>query len=126
MPGGDAVGGGGGGGGAPHDLLVDESDRRRKNVDSGRVAIIFASDSFRSFKEKWSGTSKERRHWAAEVLALDRALNCKLIFIEVSGLAPSHTPSPCTRLSPPSPPQCPRQLHALCTQEPLRRWGCVI
>ena len=33
---------------------------RRKNVDSGRVAIIFASDSYRSFKEKWSGTSKAR------------------------------------------------------------------
>jgi len=65
------------------DMLVDGTDRRRKNVDSGRVAIIFASDSYRSFKEKWSGTSKERRHWAAEVLALDRALNCKLIFIEV-------------------------------------------
>ena len=29
-------------------------------------------------------TYQERRHWAAEVLALDRALNCKLIFIEVT------------------------------------------
>ena len=31
-------------------MLVDGTDRRRKNVDSGRVAIIFASDSYRSFK----------------------------------------------------------------------------
>lgn len=49
-------------------LLVDETDRRQKNVDSGKVAIIFTSDGMRTFYEKWAGTSKERRRWAAETL----------------------------------------------------------
>uniref|UniRef100_A0A7S3T8B4 6-phosphofructo-2-kinase domain-containing protein n=1 Tax=Emiliania huxleyi TaxID=2903 RepID=A0A7S3T8B4_EMIHU len=65
------------------ELLVHPSDRRRKNVDSGKVAILFANDTFACFKEKWSGTSKERRRWASETLAKDRALGAKLIFIEV-------------------------------------------
>ena len=102
--------------------LVDEDDARRKNVDSGRVALIFATgactphdarpalawrqkrlasslaspastlsphsaDSFGSFKELWSGTSKERRRWAADALRTDRSLRnfkTELIFIEVA------------------------------------------
>ena len=64
-------------------LLVDEKDRRRKNVDSGKVAIIMATDSHACFKEKWSGTSKERRQWAAQQLANDKQMNAKLIYIEV-------------------------------------------
>ena len=67
----------------PSSLLVDEGDRRRKNVDSGKVAIIMSTDSHASFKEKWAGTSKERRQWAASTLAADRQMNAKLIFIEV-------------------------------------------
>ena len=64
--------------------LIDENDRRRKNVDSGRVGIIFSTDSFGSFKERWSGTSKERRRWAAETIAKEHeTLGAKLIFIEV-------------------------------------------
>ena len=70
-------------GGDAEEALVDEKDKRRKNVDSGKVAIIMSTDSHRSFKEKWSGTSKERRQWAATTLALDRRMNAKLIFIEV-------------------------------------------
>ena len=73
-----------------HDVLVDENDRRRKNVDSGKViimylvittrdqyvslvydychtvaqvAIIYSSDSFTCFSEKWSGTSKVIAHY---------------------------------------------------------------
>ncbi|KAL3910714.1 MAG: hypothetical protein SGPRY_008958, partial [Prymnesium sp.] len=65
-----------------HELVV-ASDRRRKNVDSGKVAIIYCTDSVASFKEKWSGTSKERRRWIADVLRQDKALGAKLIFIEV-------------------------------------------
>jgi len=64
-------------------LLVDEADRRRKNVDSGKVAIIMSTDSNNTFKDKWSGTSKERRQWQAATLAADRAMGAKLIFIEV-------------------------------------------
>ena len=32
--------------------LVDANDRRRKNVDSGKVAIIFCTDSVVAFKDK--------------------------------------------------------------------------
>jgi len=64
-------------------LLVDEKDARRKNVDSGKVCIIMSSDSHACFKEKWSGTSKERRQWASATLAGDKQMNAKLIFIEV-------------------------------------------
>ena len=31
-------------------LLVDESDRRRKNVDSGKVAILMTTDSVRELQ----------------------------------------------------------------------------
>jgi len=63
--------------------LVDETDRRRKHVDSGKVAILYSTDSFGSFTEQWSGTSKERRQWAADVVRKDKSLGAKLIFIEV-------------------------------------------
>jgi len=66
-----------------HELLIDEKDRRRKNVDSGKVAIIYATESFSAFSHKWAGTSKERRRWAADTLAKDKELGAKLIFIEV-------------------------------------------
>eukprot|EP00967_Tisochrysis_lutea_P045605 scaffold55343_cov37-Tisochrysis_lutea.AAC.2 len=56
-------------------LLVDETDRRQKNVDSGKVAIIFTSDGMRTFYEKWAGTSKERRRWAADTLG-EYSLGC--------------------------------------------------
>jgi len=63
--------------------LIDEKDPRRKNVDSGKVAIIMATDSHACFADKWSGTSKERRQWASATLAGDREMKAKLIFIEV-------------------------------------------
>lgn len=66
-----------------HQYLIDEADRRRKNVDSGKVAIIMSTDANATFKEKWSGTSKERRQWLATTLAQDRVMGAKLIFIEV-------------------------------------------
>ena len=56
-------------------LLVDDKDPRRKNVDSGKVAIIMSTDSHSAFREKWSGTSKERRQWAASTLAMDKQMN---------------------------------------------------
>ena len=74
-------------------LLVDEKDRRRKNVDSGKVAIIMATDSHACFKEKWSGTSKERRRAILKELEdlerdLDstgpRRMKVKTIFIETT------------------------------------------
>jgi len=63
--------------------LIDANDTRRKNVDSGKVAIIFCTDSVVTFKERWSGTSKERRRYVADTLRQDKALGAKLIFIEV-------------------------------------------
>jgi len=65
------------------ELLIGEEDRRRKNVDSGKVAILYCTDSMACFHDKWSGTSKERRRWAVDVLSKDRALGAKLIFIEI-------------------------------------------
>lgn len=65
------------------ELLVDNKDPRRKNVDSGKVAIIMSTDSHASFKEKWAGTSKERRQWAAQTLVNEKRMNAKLIYIEV-------------------------------------------
>jgi len=64
------------------ELLIDENDRRRKNVDSGKVAIIYCTDSFAAFKHRFSGTSKERRRWAVETLESESEVE-KLIFIEV-------------------------------------------
>ena len=63
---------------------IDETDKRRKNVDSGKVAIVFATESHAAFKEKWAGTSKERRRWMADTLRRDTSLHAKLIFIEAS------------------------------------------
>lgn len=61
----------------------NEQDKRFKNVDSGKVAIIMATDSNSCFYEKWSGTSKERRMWAQSTVHSDAQMGAKLIFIEV-------------------------------------------
>ena len=42
-----------------------------------------ASESNTTFKEKWAGTSKERRQWAAHTVATDHEMDAKLIFIEI-------------------------------------------
>ena len=78
-------------------MLVDEQDRRRKNVDSGRVAIIFATDSYRSFKEKWSGTSKERRRPPVESrppALLDNGAPCARLVAPRAQAAPTHPGAP--------------------------------
>mmetsp|Transcript_40707 Transcript_40707/g.94329 ORF Transcript_40707/g.94329 Transcript_40707/m.94329 type:complete len:575 (+) Transcript_40707:170-1894(+) len=54
----------------------------QKVVDSGRCAIVYGSDTFRTFTERWSGSSKERRRWIAESVKRISP-NVKLIFIEV-------------------------------------------
>ena len=75
---------------------ITPSDKNAKNVDSGRVAIVFSSDALSTFYENWSGSSKERRRW---ILARLASLNSdalivdedrvKTIFIEVT-LTKSH------------------------------------
>jgi len=65
------------------ELVVQPEDARRQNADSGRVAMIYATDSFASFEELWSGTSKERRRWAYDKLQEDGTVPIELIFIEV-------------------------------------------
>ncbi|KAL1499512.1 hypothetical protein AB1Y20_011715 [Prymnesium parvum] len=55
----------------------------RQHVDAGRVAIVYANDSFDSLKEIWSGTSKEGRRWAADMLKADKSVMAQLMFIEV-------------------------------------------
>ena len=68
---------------------VDPVDRNAKNVDSGRVAIIFSSDCMSTFYENWSGSSKERRRWILSSLATlsdssKSKIRVKTIFIEVT------------------------------------------
>lgn len=48
------------------ELLVHPSDRRRKNVDSGKVAILFANDTFACFKEQ----RRSRRHGHSSTVSL--------------------------------------------------------
>eukprot|EP00240_Pyramimonas_obovata_P000631 CAMPEP_0118922492 /NCGR_PEP_ID=MMETSP1169-20130426/1396_1 /TAXON_ID=36882 /ORGANISM="Pyramimonas obovata, Strain CCMP722" /LENGTH=564 /DNA_ID=CAMNT_0006863373 /DNA_START=466 /DNA_END=2160 /DNA_ORIENTATION=+ len=61
----------------------DMDDPRKKNVDSGRVAILFASDSEAAFQETWSGSSKERRRLICEQLSSMRDVRVKVIFVEL-------------------------------------------
>ena len=49
-------------------VVVAQDSMRQQAVDSGRVALIYATDTFASFGELWSGTSKERRRWAYDKL----------------------------------------------------------
>jgi hypothetical protein len=46
-------------------------DPRKKNVDSGRVAVLYASDSSDAFSLSWSGSSKERRRTILERLSAE-------------------------------------------------------
>ena len=57
-------------------------DRFKKNVDSGKIALIDTHDASATAHRQWSGTSKERRWWMQERLD---SLRCrvKLVFIEV-------------------------------------------
>jgi broad specificity phosphatase PhoE len=69
-------------------------DKNAKNVDSGRVAIVFSSDALATFYDNWSGSSKERRRWIekkVDTITRESAsrLRVKTIFIEVT-LTKSH------------------------------------
>ena len=75
---------------------ITPSDKNAKNVDSGRVAIVFSSDALSTFYENWSGSSKERRRWILARLASlnsdarsSTKIRVKTIFIEVT-LTKSH------------------------------------
>uniref|UniRef100_A0A7S0SPL5 6-phosphofructo-2-kinase domain-containing protein n=1 Tax=Mantoniella antarctica TaxID=81844 RepID=A0A7S0SPL5_9CHLO len=68
---------------------IDPMDKNAKNVDSGRVAIVFSSNAMSSFYENWSGSSKERRRWILAQLATisnssKSKTRIKTIFIEVT------------------------------------------
>ena len=54
---------------------VDDVDASAKHVDSGRVAVVYSSDASATFRETWSGTSKERRRSILQDMeALEREL----------------------------------------------------
>ena len=54
---------------------VDDVDASAKHVDSGRVAVVYSSDASATFRETWSGTSKERRRSILQDMeALERDL----------------------------------------------------
>ena len=60
----------------------DSLDRLKKNVDSGKIAIIDTSDAFKTQRRAWSGTSKETR-WAMQKHLAALRVRVKLLFIEV-------------------------------------------
>ncbi|KAK3238775.1 hypothetical protein CYMTET_51247 [Cymbomonas tetramitiformis] len=66
----------------------DEKELLKKNVDSGRNAILFASNTLKGFSEKWSGTGKERRLWICDKVSeignsSQNKFRAKVIFVEV-------------------------------------------
>jgi len=60
----------------------DSLDRLKKNVDSGKIAIIDTSDAFKTQRRAWAGTSKETR-WAMQKHLTSLRVRVKLLFIEV-------------------------------------------
>uniref|UniRef100_A0A7S4A8H7 6-phosphofructo-2-kinase domain-containing protein n=1 Tax=Pelagomonas calceolata TaxID=35677 RepID=A0A7S4A8H7_9STRA len=60
----------------------DSLDRLKKNVDSGRIAILDSSDGFESRDRVWAGTSKTARYEMMKHLSTLR-VHVKLLFIEV-------------------------------------------
>jgi len=60
----------------------DSLDRLKKNVDSGRIAILDSSDGFETRDRAWAGTTKSSRYEMAKHLATLR-VHVKLLFIEV-------------------------------------------
>mmetsp|Transcript_9651 Transcript_9651/g.30937 ORF Transcript_9651/g.30937 Transcript_9651/m.30937 type:complete len:620 (+) Transcript_9651:108-1967(+) len=60
----------------------DSLDRLKKNVDSGKIAILDTSDAFRTQRRAWSGSSKETR-WAMHKFCASLRVRVKLLFIEV-------------------------------------------
>lgn len=66
----------------------DEKELLKKNVDSGRNAILFSSNTLQGFSEKWSGTGKERRLWICDKVSeignsSRNKFRAKVIFLEV-------------------------------------------
>lgn len=60
----------------------DSLDRLKKNVDSGKIAILDTSDAFATQRRAWSGSSKETR-WAMQKHCASLRVRVKLLFIEV-------------------------------------------
>lgn len=60
----------------------DSLDRMKKNVDSGKIAILDSSDAFATQRRAWSGSSKETR-WAMQKHCVSLRVRVKLLFIEV-------------------------------------------
>eukprot|EP00746_Dinoflagellata_sp_MGD_P085429 gnl/MRDRNA2_/MRDRNA2_33815_c0_seq1.p1 gnl/MRDRNA2_/MRDRNA2_33815_c0~~gnl/MRDRNA2_/MRDRNA2_33815_c0_seq1.p1 ORF type:complete len:528 (-),score=91.45 gnl/MRDRNA2_/MRDRNA2_33815_c0_seq1:86-1669(-) len=59
-----------------------DCENARKNVDSGRIAIIYSHDEMGTSRKLWSGSSKERR-WSMQAQLDEINIKCKLLFIEV-------------------------------------------
>ena len=60
----------------------DSLDRLKKNVDSGKIAILDTSDGFSTLSRAWSGATKDSRYAMQKHLASMR-VRVKLLFIEV-------------------------------------------
>lgn len=64
------------------DADEDETCRHLKNVDSGRVAILYSHNEFETHSRLWSGSSKSRR-WKMQRALATLSVHCHLCFIEV-------------------------------------------
>ena len=64
--------------------LDEESlDRLKKNVDSGKIAVIHTSDPFKTLKSTWCGSSKDKR-WSMQKQLAKLSVHVKLLFVEVA------------------------------------------
>lgn len=64
------------------DVECDQHQVFRKNVDSGRIAILYSHDEVATHSQKWSGSSKEHR-WAMQTRLEKLSIHCRLLIIEV-------------------------------------------
>jgi len=64
------------------EIECDQHQVFRKNVDSGRIAILYSHDEVATHSQVWSGSSKEHR-WAMQTRLEKLSVHCRLLAIEV-------------------------------------------
>mmetsp|Transcript_22666 Transcript_22666/g.49801 ORF Transcript_22666/g.49801 Transcript_22666/m.49801 type:complete len:528 (+) Transcript_22666:444-2027(+) len=62
--------------------VESEHGRHLKNVDSGRIAILYSHSEIQTAQRTWSGSSKEHR-WSMQKALSQLRVHCNLMFIEV-------------------------------------------
>uniref|UniRef100_A0A7S1LSW2 6-phosphofructo-2-kinase domain-containing protein n=1 Tax=Alexandrium catenella TaxID=2925 RepID=A0A7S1LSW2_ALECA len=64
------------------EIECDQHQVFRKNVDSGRIAILYSHDEVSTHSQMWSGSSKEHR-WAMQTHLEKLSMHSRLLVIEV-------------------------------------------